>query len=139
MERGGRRPTAAELPVDEIIDVVAGGFNDQGLAIYRAQPSERDANAAATRFARARFAQETIDAVADTDDAVLLTTDMPPETIATLPSRNVKFLFQYADVCTKLAAGFESFAERLADIAPQARDLWLELEHRQAAKPSRPR
>lgn len=121
-------PQRLSCIVDEVIEVVAGGFNQEGRAIYRAQPNERDANAAASQFVRGHFAAEAIATIAAGDDAVLVASELAPEPIETLPSRNVDFLFEYADVCATLTESFDSFADRLAEIAPATRERWRELE-----------
>jgi hypothetical protein len=124
--------------VDELIEVVAGGFNEDGRAIYHAQPVERDANAAASHFVRRRFAAETLTAIAAGSDAVLVEAGVAPGALDTLPARMVAFLFQYADVCEGLVDGFESFADRLAAISPEAVDRWRELNGEPGSPPGPP-
>lgn len=122
----GDVPQRLSCIVDDVIKAVAGGFNEQGRAIYRSQPNELDANAAASRFVRARFGSAAIDAIAAGNDAVLVAAGVP-EPLETLPARNVTFLYEYVDICATLTVGGASFGERLTEIAPEALELWREL------------
>jgi hypothetical protein len=120
----------------EVIDVVAGGFNDRGRAIYRAQPVEQDANAAASIFVRGRFSQEAVEAILNSDDDVLAASELPPEPLETLPRRMVASLFQYRDICATLTDDGLTFAGRLERISTNALQVWTELEReRQNATP----
>jgi hypothetical protein len=123
-------PVELSCLFDDVIDVLVGEHIEAGRQLYRAQPNERDANAAASRFVRRRYHHDVIDDILASEDYVLVATVSPPEPLESLPMRNVAFLFQNHDVCRQIAERVgESFAARLERIAPAVRAAWEDLEH----------
>lgn len=91
--------------------------------LYNAIPLEVDANAAAARFAFARYGDDVAREMADPEnaagfkDGVLFRSLTPPAPIATLPKRMLAFLFQFADLCALYAARRERPFVELLDEA----------------------
>jgi hypothetical protein len=127
----GDVPVELSCLFDEVISELVAKHPESGRQLYRAQPNERDANAAASDHLRRRFPDEVIERMLAGGDYVLAATKSMPEPLESLPLRNVVFLFQFHDVCRRLAErDGESFADRLERITPAARAAWEELEQR---------
>jgi len=124
----GDAPQRLSCLIDAVIDEL-GVSGREARTIYRAQPNERDANAAATNFVQGRFTAGAIAALAAGDDAVLVATEPGPEPLETLVDRNLHFLLQYADVCSTLPG----FLDELAEIDPELLEKWKQLESQSAS------
>lgn len=117
--------------------------------LYNANPLEVDANAAAARFAFARYGEEVARELADPEseagfkNGVLFRSLTPPAPIETLPKRMLAFLFQFADLCGLYASRRERpFAELLGEAWPGMAEAWqtlVSLEIRAPANTQTPR
>ncbi len=102
-----------------------------GGQLYNSIPIEVDANAAAARFAFARYGDEVTREMADPNNdsgfknGVLFRSLTPAAPIQTLPHRMLAFLFQFADLCDLYAERRErSFVELLDKAWPGIAGAW---------------
>jgi hypothetical protein len=111
--------------------------------LYNAIPLEVDANAAAARFAWARYGEKLCRQLADPEnaaglkDGVLFRSLTPPAPLETLPLRMLAFLFQYADLCELFAKRRERPFEDLLDEAwPGMAEGWAAMRAVAIAEPT---
>jgi hypothetical protein len=102
--------------------------------LYNFKPTEQDANAAAAMMLAEKFDRAVIEAVLDSDDAVLARSLTPPGRPETLLPRTVCFIYLFAEVVeaeSQRENGI-TFDRRLDRVSKSAGDLWRHLmEQRQ--------
>jgi hypothetical protein len=118
---------------DLILQVMArkvGGLRGGGR-LYNLNPLEVDANAAAAKFAWARYGEEVARGFIDEEheDAVLFRSLTGPAPQETLPIRCACFLFQFVDLCEMEAAARDRpFADLIDEAWPGMAGTWQRLQ-----------
>lgn len=112
---------------DDIISLKVGDRSDDG-GLYRAKPTELDANASASQFLYSEHAA-VVDQILAGDDAILAISNTPPGRLEDLPAKTVAFMFVLREVAedpNRFDDGLP-FEQHLARIDPRWGALWLAL------------
>ncbi len=119
---------AVDQYADDATRFKAAGMSGSSV-FYNLKPTEQDANAAAAMLLRDLFGPTMVEAVLDSQDAVLARSHTPPGRLDTLLPRTVCFIYLFADIVEveSTRENGVTFDERLDRVSRASGDLWRHL------------